>query len=58
MRSTGRARTAAFESLVVAAVLGGCAAPQTRAVHARAFAADYLNPVEPAPVATINGSNG
>ncbi len=32
MRSTGRAPTAAFASLVVAAVLSGCAAPQTRAV--------------------------
>ncbi len=32
MRSIGRDRTAAFASLVLAAVLGGCAAPQTRAV--------------------------
>ncbi len=32
MRSPGRARTAAFASLVVAAILGGCAAPQTRAI--------------------------
>lgn len=34
MRSAGWTRTATFTSLVLAAILGGCAAPQTRAIIA------------------------